>query len=111
TAMVTLNPIAKLSVNFDMSYGSRFTTASPGLTFGLSNSAPGGILFGERVGQPYKIANLNINYPFAANAKSGFGIAFQVRNLFNERVQETPVPALDTSLRGREPFVKLYFRF
>jgi outer membrane receptor protein involved in Fe transport len=111
TGIITVNPIERLSINFDVNSWSRFNSASAGLTLGLSSSAPGGILFGKRVGEPYAIANLNINYQFAPKAKSGSGIAFQVRNLFDKAVQENPVPALDTSLRGREFFAKLYYKF
>ena len=86
-------------------------SASPGQTLGLTTSAPGGVLFGEHIGQPYQMANLNVNYLLVSKAKSKFGIAFQVRNLFNERVQQTPVQAVDVSLRGHEAFAKVYWKF
>jgi outer membrane receptor protein involved in Fe transport len=111
TAVVTANPTDKLSISFDVNTWSRFNTASAGLTFGLSNSAPGGILFGEHVGDPYAMGNLTVNYAFSKSPKGSWGIVLQARNLFNQRIQETPVPAVNTSMRGREALGKLYFKF
>jgi outer membrane receptor for ferrienterochelin and colicin len=111
TAMVTFTPVERLSFNFDMNTVSRFNSGSPGQTLGLTTSAPGGILFGEHIGEPYAIANVNVHYRIASRAKSNVGIAFEVRNLFNETVQQTPVNAVDVSLRGREPFLKMYYKF
>jgi outer membrane receptor for ferrienterochelin and colicin len=111
TAMATFTPITRLSINFDMNTVSRFNSASPGLTLGLSTFAPGGILFGDRVGEPYAIANANVQYRIVSRATSSVGLTFEVRNLFNEKVQQTPVGAVDVSLRGREPFVKVYYKF
>ena len=111
TAIVTVNPIERLTLDFDVNTWSRFNTATPGLTQGLSMFAPRGVLFGQRVGEPYAIANFNINYAFSEKLNRGFGVAFQLRNVFDQRVQETPVPAVNTSLRGREGFAKVYYRF
>ena len=77
----------------------------------MTAGAPAGVLFGEHIGQPYAIANLNVNYLLVSKAKSKFGIAFQVRNLLNERIQQTPVLAVDVSLRGHEAFAKAYWKF
>jgi len=109
TAMVTIDPTERLSITFDVNRQSRFNTASPGLTLGLTAAA--GVLFGERVGEPFAIGNLNVNYLLVSNLKNKVGLSFQVRNLFDVRNQQTPQQAMDVSLRGRESFVKLYFKF
>jgi outer membrane receptor for ferrienterochelin and colicin len=111
TGILTVNPVQRLSINFDVNAWGRFYTATPGLTRGLSSMAPNGILFGKHVGDAYAIANVNVNYPFVPEAQRGFGVGFQVRNLFDRLVQENPVTALDTSLRGREVFARVYYRF
>ena len=111
TAIVGVTPTDRLSVNFDMSTWSHFNSASPGLTLGLVAAAPGGVLFGEQVGEPFALGNLNVSYLIPAGAKSKVGLSFQLRNLFDQRVQENPVQAVDVSLRGREAFVKLSYLF
>ena len=107
TAIAGSDADQRLSVNFDMSTWSHFNSASPGLTLGLVAAAPGGVLFGEQVGEPFAIGNLNVIYLMPAGARSKVSLSFQLRNLFDQRVQENPVQAVDVSLRGREAFVKL----
>src|SRR4029077_2406532 len=51
TAIVTVNPIERLTLDFDVNTWSHFNTATPGLTQGLSIFAPGGVLFGKQVGE------------------------------------------------------------
>ena len=100
-----------LSVNFDLNTWSHFNSASTGLTLGLVAAAPGGVLFGEQVGEPFAIGNLNVSYQVPSRSKGKVTVSFQLRNLFDQRVQETPVQALDVSLRGRETFVKMSYAF
>ncbi len=111
TAMVGVTPTERLLINFDLSTWSRFNAAVPGLTLGLVAAAPGGVLFGERIGDPFALGNLNVVYQLPAGAKRKVGVSFQLRNLFDQRVQQNPVQALDVSLRGREAFVKVSYLF
>src|SRR5262249_7206097 len=53
TAIIGVTPTDRLSINFDMNTWSHFNSATPGLTLGLVAAAPGGVLFGEQVGEPY----------------------------------------------------------
>jgi outer membrane receptor for ferrienterochelin and colicin len=111
TGILTVTPVNRLSMNFDLNVWGRFDTASAGLVYGLNSAAPNGFLFGKHVGDPYAIANVNINYAFVPEAQRGFGVSFQTRNLFDRLVQENPVQAQDTSLRGREVFARIYYKF
>jgi iron complex outermembrane receptor protein len=109
TGILTVNPVDRLSMSFDVNAWSHFNSASPGLTLGLTSS--NGVLFGKRVGDAYAMGNVTINYALVPESQRGFGLGFQVRNLFDRIVQETPVPAVDTSLTGREVFGRVYYKF
>src|SRR6185436_18377619 len=69
TAIVGVTPMDRLSVNLDLSTWSHFNAAVPGLTLGLVAAAPGGVLFGEQIGEPFALANLNVNYRLPSSAK------------------------------------------
>src|SRR5204863_9477840 len=60
TAIVGVTPTERLSIDFDMNTWSHFNSATPGLTLGLVATVPGGVLFGDQVGEPFAIANLKV---------------------------------------------------
>jgi len=104
TAILNYIPIPRLRVNFNLSTWSSFVGARPDLNEGL--------LFGEEVGEPYALADLNVSLDFWRNSDDDkFGVMFQLRNIFDEQVQTNISGGVDTSLLGIRPFVRVYYDF
>lgn len=112
TTMLNVQPFKRFSINFNLNSWSRFNSSIPGLTRGLRPEfAPGGILHGENVGDPYAIAHLRFAYDILTSDNKKVGISFQLRNLFDQEIQMNPMPAVDTSLRGLEPVARVFYHF
>lgn len=112
TAIVNFRPIPRLGINFNMNTWSSFNASRAGLTQGLIDDFPGGVVFGEKVGEPYTIAHLRASFDlWRASQERRFGVAVQLRNVFDETIQMSPTGGVDTSLFGRELFFRVYYHF
>ena len=105
TAIITVAPVPRFRVNFDMSTWSSFFGSRPEL-----NAEP---LFGEEVGKAYVLANLGVSYDFwrQEDRNERFGLTVMLRNLLDEQVQTNISGGVDASLIGFRSFIRLYYHF
>lgn len=111
TLILDAEPLRRLHANFNMNTSSSFTSSIPGLTSGQSSVAPEGILFGSRTGRGYALANLALSYQVLTRSEHQLRVMYSIDNIFNQKPQLNPLPAVNTGLRGTEHSVGVNFRF
>ncbi|HZS46584.1 MAG TPA: TonB-dependent receptor [Blastocatellia bacterium] len=111
TLVLDAEPFHRIHANFNMNTVSSFSASMPGLTQGLTSIAPGGILFGRPIGQPYALANFSVAYEMPMQQDRRLRLSLNVNDLFNQKAQLNPIRAIDTGLRGTQVSLGINYKF